>query len=166
MMDFILRPWEISDTNNLVLYANNENIARFMTNQFPHPFTLEHAQAFINNATQHQPTKIFAITVNNQAVGGIGIHPQADIYCNNAELGYWLAQPFWGQGIATKAIKQMVDYGFKTFNINRIYARPYGNNIASQKVLQKAGFMLEATLQNTILKNEVLLDELIYAKRK
>lgn len=165
-MDFTLKQWNINDADSLVLYANNENIARFMTNQFPHPFTLEHAQAFINNATQHQPTKIFAITVNNQAVGGIGIHPQADIYCNNAELGYWLAQPFWGHGIATKAIKQIVNYGFNTFSINRIYARPYGNNIASQKVLKKAGFTLEATLQNTILKNDELLDELIYAVRR
>lgn len=165
-MDFTLKQWNINDADSLVLYANNENIARFMTNQFPHPFTLEHAQAFINNATQHQPTKIFAITVNNQAVGGIGIHPQADIYCNNAELGYWLAQPFWGHGVATKAIKQIVNYGFNTFSINRIYARPYGNNIASQKVLKKAGFTLEATLQNTILKNDELLDELIYAVRR
>ena len=165
-MSFLLRPWKITDAENLVLYANNENIARFMTNQFPHPFTAEHAIAFINNSIQHQPTKIFAIAVNNQAIGGIGIHPQTDIYCNNAELGYWLAQPFWGQGIATNAIKQMVDYGFKTFNINRIYARPYGNNMASQKVLQKAGFILEATLQKTIFKNNELLDELIYAVRK
>lgn len=165
-MDFTLKQWNINDADSLVLYANNENIARFMTNQFPHPFTLEHAQAFINNATQHQPTKIFAITVNNQAVGGIGIHPQADIYSNNAELGYWLAQPFWGHGVATKAIKQIVNYGFNTFSINRIYARPYGNNIASQKVLKKAGFTLEATLQNTILKNDELLDELIYAVRR
>lgn len=165
-MSFLLRPWKITDAENLVLYANNENIARFMTNQFPHPFTAEHAIAFINNAIQYQPTKIFAITVNKQAIGGIGIHPQTDIYCNNAELGYWLAQPFWGQGIATNAIKQMVDYGFKTFNINRIYARPYGNNMASQKVLQKAGFILEATLQKTIFKNNELLDELIYAVRK
>jgi RimJ/RimL family protein N-acetyltransferase len=81
------------------------------------------------------------------------------------ELGYWVAEPFWGKGIMTKAVLQMVDYGFKTFDITRIFARPFGTNIASQTVLEKAGFILEARLDKTLYKNGEFLDELIYAVR-
>ena len=86
--------------------------------------------------------------------------------CKNAELGYWLAEPFWGKGIITYAIQEMVEYGFKTFDITRIFAIPFGTNIASQKALEKAGFILEARLNKTIFKNGEYQDELIYAIRK
>ena len=60
----------------------------------------------------------------------------------------------------------MVDYGFQHWDINRIFARPFGTNIASQRVLEKAGFVLEARLEKTIFKNGEYLDELIYAVRR
>ena len=66
----------------------------------------------------------------------------------------------------TEAVKQMVTYGFKTFQIDRIFARPFGTNIGFQKVLEKAGFSLEARFEKTIYKNGKYLDELIYAIRK
>lgn len=165
-MQFKLRPFNISDIDSLVKYANNSKIAANLTNQFPHPYTKENGEAFIKMATQNIPITIFAIDINGNASGGIGIHLQNDIHIKNAELGYWLAEPFWGKGIMTKAVTQMVDYGFKTFDITRIFARPYGTNIGSQKVLEKAGFILEGRFKNTIFKNGKYLDELIYAIRK
>lgn len=165
-MQFKLRPFNISDIDSLVKYANNSKIAANLTNQFPHPYTKENGEAFIKMATQNIPIPIFAIDINGNASGGIGIHLQNDIHIKNAELGYWLAEPFWGKGIMTKAVTQMVDYGFKTFDITRIFARPYGTNIGSQKVLEKAGFILEGRFKNTIFKNGKYLDELIYAIRK
>ncbi|MDV7400217.1 GNAT family protein, partial [Arthrospira platensis SPKY1] len=77
----------------------------------------------------------------------------------------WLAEPFWGRGIVTEAIKQVVDFAFNTYDINRIFARPFGTNIASQRVLEKAGFTLEARLEKTLYKNGEYLDELIYSVR-
>jgi [ribosomal protein S5]-alanine N-acetyltransferase len=165
-MEFVLRPLTGADAASFASHANNPNIARYMSDAFPHPFTVEHAQRFIANAMSHEPNRIFAIEVNGEAAGGIGIHPQAGMYTMNAELGYWLAEPYWRKGIISAAIKKIVNYAFETFPINRIYARPFGNNPASQKVLEKAGFTLEAKLENTILKNDELLDELIYAVRK
>ena len=82
------------------------------------------------------------------------------------ELGYWLAEPFWGNGIITEAIQQIVKYGFETFDITRIFARPYGYNIASQKALEKAGFTLEARFVDTFFKNGKFEDEWVYAVRK
>jgi [ribosomal protein S5]-alanine N-acetyltransferase len=107
-----------------------------------------------------------AIDINGEAIGGIGIHPKDDIECKNAEMGYWLGEPFWGNGIITKAVLQMVDYGFVNFEIDRIFARPFGTNIASQKVLEKTGFVLEARFAKTLFKFGEYQDELIYAIRR
>lgn len=165
-MEFILRPWTIDDLQSLLKYANNFKIAENMTNQFPHPYKEANGKAFIEFATKDAPVHIFAIDVNGEAVGGIGIHPQSDVYAKNAELGYWLAEPFWGKGIITKAIPQIIEFAFKTYDIRRVFARPYGRNIASQKVLEKNGFKLEAKLEKTIFKNDKYEDELIYAIRR
>ena len=165
-MEFKLREWNLNDINSLVKYANNSKIASNLTDQFPHPYSREDGEAFLQMATKVQPARIFAIDINGKASGGIGLHPQTDIHKKNAELGYWLAEPFWGKGIMSKAVRQMVEYGFKTFEIERIYAVPFGINTGSQKVLENAGFILEGKFEKTLFKNGEYLDELIYAVRK
>ena len=163
---FSLRPWQISDLQSLVKYANNPDIAKNLTDKFPHPYTENDGRAFIGFATKDDPIHIFAIDVDGEAVGGIGIHPQDDIYRKNAELGYWLAEPFWGQNIISRAIPIVVNFAFETYDINRVFARPYGSNLASQRVLEKNNFILEARMQKTLIKNGIMEDELIYAIRK
>lgn len=165
-MEFTLRPWKISDLDNLVKYANNINISKYLTDKFPHPYTKENGEGFIAFATKDNPIHIFAIDIAGEAVGGIGIHPKEDVERNNAELGYWIAEPFWGNGIITKAIPQIVEFGFKTFPIDRIFARPFGNNPASQRVLEKTGFTFEHKFEKTLIKNGELLDELFYSVRR
>lgn len=163
---FALRPWKISDLDNLLKYANNPKIAANLTDAFPHPYTEERGKKFIEMATKDDPVRIFAIDVNGEAVGAIGIHPQADIYRKNAELGYWLAEPFWGKGIMSQAVRQAVEKAFEQYDISRVFARPFGRNPASQKVLENAGFKLEARLEKTLFKNGQAEDELIYAIRR
>jgi len=165
-MEVKLRPWNIEDIESLVENANNYEIARFMSDAFPSPYTLEDAKNFIAFATKDEPIHIFAIEIDGQAVGGIGIHPQADIMKKNAELGYWLGEKYWGKGIISKAIREIIPWAFNTYDITRIYARPFGSNMASQKVLEKAGFVLEARIKENIFKNGEYLDELIYAIRR
>lgn len=165
-MEIGLRNFTNDDLEELVKYANNSKIFANMTNQFPHPYTKEAGINFIQMVTSHSPTRVFAIEADGSFCGAAGVHPQEDIMRKNAELGYWVAEPYWGKGIATIVVLKMVDYGFANFDVNRIFARPYGPNIGSQKVLEKAGFSLEARLKKTIYKNDELLDELIYAIRK
>jgi len=165
-MNFKLRAWQESDAKSLAHFANNQKIANNLTNKFPHPYSLENAKAFIQMAMSYKPTQIFTIDIDGIAVGGIGVHDHDDVYVKNMELGYWLAEPYWGNGIITEAIRQIVSYAFETFDITRIYARPYGPNQASQRVLEKAGFTLEARLEKTFFKNGDFLDELIYAVRR
>ncbi len=165
-MNFTLRKWNETDINSLVKYANNRNIAKWLTNGFPHPYTLEDGKAYLAMIANDNPTKVFAIEANGEAVGSIGIFPQSDIHEKSAEIGYWLAEEYWGQGIMTKAIREIVEYGFRTFDIVRIFARPFSTNLKSQRVLEKAGFTFEARLKSALFKNGELMDEIIYAKLK
>lgn len=163
---YLLREWRMEDLNSLVKYANNPHIADYLTDRYPHPYGMKDGIKFIKMASSQNPGRIFAIEIEGHAAGAIGLEPREDIHRLNAELGYWLAEPFWGRGIMTAVIKEMVDYGFKTFEINRIYARPFGSNQASHRVLEKAGFRLEARLEQVLVKNGRFEDELIYAIRK
>ncbi|WP_029905733.1 GNAT family N-acetyltransferase [Prevotella sp. 10(H)] len=165
-MDFTLREWKDSDLESLTKHANNYNIARFLTDGFPYPYTIAAGERFLSKIAIQKPAQIFAIDVHGEAVGSIGIFPQTDIHSKNAEMGYWLSEEYWGHGIMPRAIKEIVEYGFITFDINRIFARPFGTNIQSQRVLEKAGFVLEAELEKVLYKNGEYLDELIYAKRR
>jgi len=163
---FKLRPWCIDDLENLFMHANNAKIAEMMMDRFPHPYTLEAGKAFIEFATKDNPIHIFAIEIDGVAVGGIGIHPQEDVHKKNAELGYWLSEKYWGLGIMSSAILQMIPFAFETFPINRLFAKTFGNNTASQHILEKCGFKKEAHFHEVIYKNGLLQDELIYAVRR
>lgn len=165
-MEFLLRPWKESDLGNLIKFANNKKISDNLTDKFPYPYTSDYGKRFIEFAQSMKPPIVFAIDVDGIAIGGIGVHPQTDISRKNAELGYWLAEPYWGKGITTEAVKQIIDYGFKEFDITRIYARPFDNNIASKRVLEKVGFTFETRFKNTLIKNNILQDELFFAVHK
>lgn len=136
-----LRPLEDSDLPNLVQYAGNKAIFDRLTDAFPHPFTEEAGKTFIARQTSKDPAEVLAIDLDGELIGRIGIHPKSDVDRLNAELGYWIGEPFWGRGIMPKAISLMVPYAFDHFDIHRIFARPYGDNPASQRVLEKAGFV-------------------------
>ncbi|NOT36048.1 MAG: GNAT family N-acetyltransferase [Saprospiraceae bacterium] len=166
MTKFLLRPWQEEDLKSLCNYANNIIISSNLTNRFPYPYTESDGKKFIQMAMSKLPTQIFCIEIQNEAAGGIGIHSQEDIFYKNAELGYWLAEKHWGQGIITDAIHQVCKYTFNNLPIERIFARPFDTNIPSQKVLEKNNFKLEARLEKTIFKNGEYKDELIYAIRK
>ncbi len=166
MSEIVLRSLQIDDAEIFALHANNSAIADNMTNQFPFPYTKAHALEFIRRVNGLKPAQVFAIDLDGEAIGAIGLHPQTDIFLKNAELGYWLAEKYWGKGFVSIAIKKIVEYGFSSFEIDRIFARPFGSNKASQRVLEKTGFVLEARLEKIIYKNNRYEDELIYAIRR
>lgn len=162
---FILRPWQSADLDSLVHNANNWEVAKNLSDRFPYPYTEEAGKAFIEQVNQTQPPRHLAIVVSDKAVGGIGVYPQEGIHRRNAELGYWLGEAFWGKGIISKAIPQIIDYVFSNFELDRVFARVFDTNIASQKVLLKSGFELEARFEKTLIKDNKLFDELIFAIR-
>ena len=161
-----LRPFTEDDLPELVRLANDPAIAATLTDAFPQPYTEESGRAFLARVMADAPTRVFCITADGLLAGAVGIHPRGDIWHRNAELGYWVARPYWGRGIATEAVRRAVKYAFGTFPLDRVFARPFGSNAASQRVLEKTAFVLEARLRGTIVKNGRVEDELIYAVRR
>lgn len=165
-MNFTLRPWQLSDIESLAKYANNKNVTSFLTNRFPVPYTENDAKNFIEIALNDSTMVKYAIEINGEAIGGIEFYPQADVLCKNIEIGYWIGEPFWGKSIMTEVVKQIIPIGFERFDVTRIYAKCFGGNIGSQKVLENAGFKLEARFEKIIFKYDTFQDELIYGVRR
>jgi ribosomal-protein-alanine N-acetyltransferase len=158
---FLLRPLQASDKGDLANYGNNKKIWKNMRDIFPHPYTADDAERFIERI--HQSPTVFCIEYDKQCIGVIGCFPQSDVYTKAAELGYWLAEPFWGKGIMSVAVKRITEYIFQNFDIMRIYAGVFEWNPASMKVLEKAGFKHEGVSEKTVFKDEQLIDEHRYA---
>lgn len=159
-----IRDWEIVDASALARHANNPNIAANLRDKFPNPYTLADAESFLSFVTSKEPHTTFAIATDTEAIGSIGLAVGEDVHRLTAELGYWIAEPYWGQGIATSAVIAITKYGFQELGLNRIYAEPYSRSIASQRVLEKAGFVFEGILRASVIKNGKVLDQKMYAR--
>ncbi|MFK7786531.1 MAG: GNAT family N-acetyltransferase [Crocinitomicaceae bacterium] len=157
-----LREFRSEDKARLIELANNANIANNLRDGFPHPYTLEAAEQFIKDSQSSNPTTRFCIEKDGVYVGNIGLHPDTDIYRMNAEIGYFVGEPYWGKGIASQAVKLMVTYGFDHLNVHRIGGGVFSYNVASAKVLENAGFEYEGKLKQAVFKNGVFYDELRY----
>ena len=167
-MDFILRKWKMEDANNVAYCANNINIARNLRDAFPFPYTLTDASDYINSCMSSVETKKIcrAIVVDNHVAGSIGVFLGSDVYSKSAELGYWLAEEYWGKGIMSDAVKLLCQEAFHKLDIVRIFAEPFANNIGSRKVLERAGFSLEGIMKCGVVKHGEIHDYCMYALLK
>ena len=158
-----VRSWKKSDVDAVVRYGNNLNVWRNLRDRFPHPYTREAAREWIEFARACKPETDFAIEVAGEAAGGIGLKPGIDVERFSAEIGYWVGEPFWGKGIATAALTAAVGHAFRELGMIRIFAVPFATNLASARVLEKAGFTSEAVMRSSAVKEGALLDQWLYA---
>jgi RimJ/RimL family protein N-acetyltransferase len=163
-MAVVIRQWTENDLASLVLHANNINIWNNLRNYFPHPYTEEAGKDWLEKTIGAIPIVNFAIDLDGEAIGGIGLVLNSDVYAYSAEVGYWISEAHWGKGIATEAIRQMVEYTFYYFDIIRLYAEVFETNKASMRVLEKNGFYLEGVRRKAVFKNEKLIDDYIWVK--
>ena len=164
-MEFKLRDWKLKDAESIVPLANNEKIAGNLRNTFPYPYTLDDAHLFISKSI-HQNKRMQwnkAIIIDDSASGSISLLMQEDVSCKSGELGFWLGEPYWGKGIMKHAITQICEMAFNEWDLVRIYARPFAENLRARKTLEKAGFQLEGIFKNSIYKNGKVLDSCMYA---
>jgi|WetSurMetagenome_2_1015567.scaffolds.fasta_scaffold172154_2 [ribosomal protein S5]-alanine N-acetyltransferase len=162
----ILRPWSIDDAAELAVIANNKNIADNLQDLFPFPYSLKDARKWLKTILPVDPPRNFAIVYDRTIVGNIGLLTKEDIHRKNIETGYFLSEKYWGLGIAPRAIKAVTSYAFSNFDIVRVYAETFADNIRSGRALEKAGFTLEATLRMHIIKNGIMKDSCIYSVLK
>ena len=139
-----------ADIPEIVAYAGNNKIVE-NTRTMPHPYFDEDAISWINMANQGFKQKdnfIFAIRkkADKAFMGGIGL--TLNVENNRAELGYWIAEPFWNKGYTTEATKAILKFGFDELNLNKIIAEYLTTNEASGKVMIKNGMIKEAEFKD------------------
>lgn len=158
-----LRRLAVTDKKVIAHLCNNKKIWDNLRDSFPFPYFEKDAEEFIYRSLSENATGTFGITYKGELAGVIGLIRQKDIYRLTAELGYWIGEPYWGLGIATRAVKMIVDYGFRELGLIRIYAGVFDFNKASQRVLKKAGFKLDCICEKGVIKNYVICDENRYS---
>jgi ribosomal-protein-alanine N-acetyltransferase len=159
----IIRDWRMEDAPSIAKYANNRKIWINLRDAFPYPYSLQDAESFISRVIEASPITVFAIATQSEAIGSIGLMVGKDVHRYTAEMGYWLAEPFWGKGIMTQAVKSMTSYAIRNLKLHRIFAEPYSTNPASVRVLEKAGFICEGILRSNVFKDGNVLDQFLYS---
>lgn len=147
---------------------DNKNILDNLRDGLPYPYTPKDAEEYIREMLSADSKKIFAfaITVNDKAVGSIGVFRCDNIHFRTAEMGYYVGEPYWGKGIGTNAVKQTCNFIFEHTDIIRIFAEPFACNTASCRILEKADFQYEGLLRSNAVKNGRILDMKMYAMVK
>ena len=164
-MGATLRGWRVNDLDPLVRYANNFNVWRNCRDRFPHPYTPAHGEEWLNRQSHaREPLMNFAVDFEGECIGGIGFERCPDINRLTAEIGYWIAEPFWGRGMATAALREATAHAFHYFDFERIQATVFAWNAASARVLEKCGYGFEARLHRNVIKDDIITDTLMYAR--
>jgi RimJ/RimL family protein N-acetyltransferase len=158
-----LRRWTTSDAACVVRHANNVNVAKHLRDRFPHPYTRKDAEDFLAAASGEAPQTNFAVEVAGEAVGGLGYVPGTDVERYSAEVGYWLGEACWGRGIMTEALVLFTRHAFADLGLLRLFALPMAANVASIRVLEKAGYSAEGILRSSCVKFRQPRDQAIYA---
>lgn len=163
-----IRKWELSDAKDLAAALSNRKVQDNLRDGLPYPYTERDATEYISAmlAADENDTFAFAIVADGKVVGSIGAFRQGNIHRQTAETGYYVAENYWGKGIATEAVKQLCGYVFAHTDIIRIYAEPFAANLASCRVLEKCGFLCEGTLRAGAVKNGRLADMKMYSRLK
>jgi RimJ/RimL family protein N-acetyltransferase len=158
----LLRAFRESDVGDMVRLAGAREVAA-TTARIPHPYREEHALQFLHmQETDKNFGYVFAVTLlaSGELIGAVGLHP--DPLHPRAELGYWIGVPYWGNGYATEAAAAVVDFGFKTLQLHRIFAGYFKGNDASRRILEKLGMKHEGCAREHVEKWGKFVDEYKY----
>jgi len=166
--NFILRPFKPSDAQAIVKNINHKKISKY-TSAIPYPYSLLNARSWLKKTIKQYDLKVpndfvLAIEIGGEVVGGIGLHKI--VPGHKAEIGYWLNHNFWGKGIMTQAVKKITAYAFYVLKLKRVHAKVMKPNLASKKVLEKNGFVLEGMMKKEFKKGNKYLDVYLLAKVK
>jgi ribosomal-protein-alanine N-acetyltransferase len=164
MNNILLRPWKIEDAEQLASIANNKKIWLNLRDRFPHPYNMDNAKEWLKDHVNETPVQHFCIEYDGSVAGSIGVIPKDDVYRKSIEIGYFVGEPFWGKGIATKAIALLLEYIKIHFDVIRVYAEVFDHNKASMHALRKNGFYLESIRRKAAIKDGILQDDCIWVK--
>jgi RimJ/RimL family protein N-acetyltransferase len=158
-----VRDLAVDDATSIAHHVNDRRIWIGLRDRVPYPYALEDAERFLALACAAAPRTAYAIDVDGVAIGCIGLELHGDIERISAEIGYWLGVGYWGRGIATAAVRAVTRHALDSFGLCRVYALPFAHNVASCRVLDKAGYLCEGRLRRSVVKDGKVLDQLLYA---
>ncbi|KAI1452052.1 acyl-CoA N-acyltransferase [Annulohypoxylon moriforme] len=163
-----IRSYIPSDTTAAAEAANHPEISQYMRNRFPYPYTLEHAEFWVDFAMKGDPMVNFAIIApDGSFAGAIGLMPRDDAEYRSWEIGYWVAMKYWGKGIATSALRGFSVWAFENFpDLLRLEARVFEGNDGSMKVLERVGYIKEGVRRKAICKKGKIMDQHVYGLLK
>lgn len=163
---FSLRPLTENDAESFARQLNNKRVWDNLRDGLSYPYTIEDAKIFIESLHNEPSLTCYGIVVDGKVVGNIGFTRNNDVERFSAEVGYYIGEAYWGQGIMSAALARAVDDYFSTTDVIRLYATPFGHNKASAKVLEKAGFSFKCTFTKGAYKNGQFVDTLYYERIK
>lgn len=147
----VLRPFTTADAGDVLAYANDAEWVRYLIN-IAHPFTKKDAEDFVERFSDPvgwDDFPMFAVTLEGRVIGTVYLNA-LDRANERAELGYDLARKHWGKGLATEATSAVVDWAFRTYNLNKLYATCDPRNARSMRVLDKLGMKREGLLSHHV----------------
>ncbi len=158
-----LRPLVPEDAPSLRAYADDEAVWCNLFDGFPRPYTLADAQWWCGERPDDLGY-VWGIDVDGQIVGCISVRPESGWLRCNAEVGYWIGQPFWRRGITSEALGLVTAWAWRNLpEVTRLYAPIFAWNPGSQGVARKCGFHKEADLPRSAIKNGQVIDRVQWA---
>lgn len=166
-MKVTLKKWTPAMKQELMNICNLVDRS-YLSNRMPYPYTDESADWWLGMVSEHDGKDgVFrAIMVDGIVAGNITVEQKSDVYCKDGELGYLLLTDYWSKGIMTEAVRQICEIAFSELDIIRITGLVYAPNVASQRVLEKNGFVREGIQKNAVFKDGQIYDLLLYAKQR
>jgi len=148
-----LRPFVARDAADVRRLAGAREIAD-TTRSIPHPYEEGMAEAWIaTHPSQHEEDRALTLAIERRGGGLIGAAGlRFERQDRGAELGYWIAVDEWGRGFGTEAARAVVDFGFESLGLHRIWASHFERNAASGRIMEKLGMTREATLREHVRK--------------
>ncbi|MEO7312565.1 MAG: GNAT family protein [Chitinophagaceae bacterium] len=161
-----LRHWHMDDAGELAQMLNNKNVVANLRDGIPFPYTVKDATDFLVNVAPAQQAIHFCVDVNRHVAGSISIFPKNDVYRKTAEIGYYVAEPYWKRGIGTRAIGLATEYAWKHLDVVKLYAEVFEFNSASMRALEKNNYHLECIRKKHVIKNGQFWDDYLWVKFK
>lgn len=162
--DVRIRELGPADAKPMAALANNRQVWLNLRDVVPHPYTVADGRAFIRSQLERERPDAFAIEAGGELAGAIGLHRASDVHRYTAELGYWLGEPYWGRGLATRCVRALTDAALAESDLLRIEAHVFSWNPASARVLEKAGFHFEGVRRASVVKDGHILDQHMWVR--
>jgi [ribosomal protein S5]-alanine N-acetyltransferase len=161
---YALRAWRTSDAADMQHHLNNLSIAPHMADWYPlSGYTLAMAEEWVTGGADAFGGTSWAITFNDRAVGGCGVHPGQGFARCNAEIGYWLSEQHWGRGVGSAVVTALTSFAFALAGVTRVFAPIHASNPRSQRICEKAGFTCEGLRRLSVMKAGQAIDTVVWA---